>query len=104
MLRYRCFCLLFVVVAASMATLCIALCTGPVSAQPAAVQPGFDCTRASTAIEKTICADKTLAMLDREMTRVLTLAREDASISQPNILKDQDTWLKQRNECLSSTD
>jgi len=90
--------------AASMATLCIALCARPVSAQPAAVQPGFDCTRASTAIEKTICADKTLAMLDREMTRVLTLAREDASISQPNILKDQDTWLKQRNECLSSTD
>jgi uncharacterized protein len=76
----------------------------PISAQPAAVQPGFDCARANAPIEKTICADKTLAMLDREMTRLLTLAREDASISQPNILKDQDTWIKQRNECMSSTD
>lgn len=84
--------------------LCCAIGSTSVSAQPAAVQPGFDCTRANAPIEKTICADKTLAMLDREMTRVLTLAREDASISQPNILKDQDTWLKQRNECLSSTD
>jgi uncharacterized protein len=84
--------------------LCCAIGSTSVSAQPAAVQPGFDCTRANAPIEKTICADKTLAMLDREMTRVLTLAREDASISQPNILKDQDTWLKQRNECMSSTD
>jgi uncharacterized protein len=91
------------VTAASMAALCIAF-TRAVSAQPAAVQPGFDCAQAKTSIETTICADKTLAMLDREMTRVLTLAREDASISQPNVLKDQDIWLKQRSECLSSTD
>ncbi|EKS27831.1 MliC family protein [Afipia felis] len=76
----------------------------PVSAQPAPLQAGFDCAKANAPIEKTICGDKTLAMLDREATRLLTLAREDAGVSQPNILKDQDIWIKQRNECLSSTD
>lgn len=78
--------------------------TPAVFAQDSMALAGFDCAKANAPIEKTICADKTLATLDREMTRVLTLAREDASISQPNILKDQDNWLKQRNECLSSTD
>lgn len=86
------------------AALCWTSGISPASAQAAAVQAGFDCAKANTQIETTICADKTLAMLDREATRVLTLAREDASVSQPNILKDQDIWIKQRNECLSSTD
>lgn len=76
----------------------------PISAQPTTAQPGFDCAKAEAPIEKTICGNATLAMLDREMTRVLTLAREDASVSQPILLKDQDNWLKQRGECLSSTD
>lgn len=89
-------------------SLIIAICwtadLSPASAQPAVAQAGFDCAKANAPIEKTICGDKTLAMLDRETTRLLTLAREDASISQPNVLKDQDIWIKQRNECLSSTD
>ena len=57
--------------------------TSTVFAQDSMAQAGFDCAKANAPIEKTICADKTLAMLDREMTRVLTLTREDASVSQP---------------------
>ncbi|GAA3851731.1 MliC family protein [[Pseudomonas] carboxydohydrogena] len=84
---------------------CFALGGTLAHAQSAEASPaGFDCAKANTRIEKIVCGNPTLAMLDRETTRVLTLTREDASVSQPNILKDQDNWLKQRNECLSSTD
>jgi uncharacterized protein len=87
-----------------MTAFCWCCSLSPASAQPAVAQAGFDCAKANAPVEKTICGDKTLAMLDREATRLLTLAREDASISQANVLKDQDIWIKQRNECLSSTD
>lgn len=83
----------------------LALGIAPACAQsPEASPAGFDCAKANAPLEKTICANKTLAMLDRETTRVLTLTREDASVSQPNILKAQDIWIKQRAECMSSTD
>lgn len=74
------------------------------SAQNSTAQAGFDCAKAKAPIEKIICGNPTLAMLDRETTRVMTLTREDASVSQPNVLKDQDIWIKQRDECMSSTD
>lgn len=73
-------------------------------AQDSMARAGFDCARAEAPIEKLICGNPTLAVLDRETTRVLTLTREDASVSQPNVLKDQDTWIKQRDECMTSTD
>jgi len=76
----------------------------PVLAQASMARAGFDCTKAANPTEKLICGDKTLAMLDRETTRLLTLAREDASASQATIVKDQENWIKQRNECMSSTD
>jgi uncharacterized protein len=78
--------------------------TSTVFAQASTARAGFDCAKAASPTEKLICGDKTLAMLDRETTRLLTLAREDASASQANILKDQENWIKQRNECMSSTD
>lgn len=78
--------------------------TPAVFAQDSMAGAGFDCARAKTPIETMICGDKALAMLDRETTRLLTLTREDASVSQPNVLKDQDIWIKRRNECMSSTD
>lgn len=93
-----------VIAPAAVATFFWSAAIAPASAQAVAVQAGFDCTRAEAPIEKLICGNPTLAMLDRETTRVLTLTREDASVSQPNILKDQDSWLKQRNECMTSTD
>jgi uncharacterized protein len=34
---------------------------------PLMAQPSFDCTRASSTVEKTICADPAMASLDRDL-------------------------------------
>jgi uncharacterized protein len=51
------------------------------SPQPAQAQASFDCTKAKTAVEKAICADRTLAGLDRKMAAAYAsaLKRFDAA-------------------------
>ncbi|MBX9710863.1 MAG: MliC family protein [Xanthobacteraceae bacterium] len=74
------------------------------SAATAQALPSFDCAKSPTLVEKMICADATLAALDVEMEQLFTLARDGAGAARNDVIKAQDGWLAQRNDCTSSTD
>lgn len=58
----------------------------------------FDCSKASAKVEKMICADPKLSMLDEEMGKVYAEALRKAPDSA--VLKsEQRAWLKERNGC-----
>ncbi len=63
-------------------------------------QPGFDCAKAKSIVEHTICADPALAAADRKMAhtfmKILAGAGSDA---RQEILIAQNTWLKQISDC-----
>ena len=61
----------------------------------------FDCAKASTAVEKIICADTGLSKLDDEMQAAFhnTLQHEKETAS---IRLQQKRWLKERNICLNA--
>ena len=62
---------------------------------------GFDCRKASTAIEKSICTDKRVAMADLEINQQYKKARQRLSGIERKALKTtQRSWIKQRNKCL----
>ena len=68
------------------------------AAYPAAAeQPGFDCLKASQPVERLICADGGLALLDRQMTEAYTKKRAtlDAAGSAA-LVRDQREWVKRR--------
>ena len=56
----------------------------------------FDCAKASTRVEKLICADKKLVELDRELNK---LYREASKREPQGIKVEQRQWLKSRNSC-----
>jgi uncharacterized protein len=65
-----------------------------------AATPSFDCARAATWSEKTICGDEGLAMLDREMANAFgTRQGELGDIGRQQLLATQRAWLKSRDEC-----
>lgn len=85
------------------AALAAALGMSAVHAQvPAAVQPSFDCAKSQGTVEKLICGNGALAMLDRESTRLFDLAR--AGPDHGKVVASQNAWLKRRDDCASSTD
>ena len=47
------------------------------SQAPAAVQPSFDCSKASTRVERLICSDEDLARLDVELLEIYNLAKDE---------------------------
>ena len=55
--------------------------------------PSFDCSKASTKVEKMICADEELAAVDRGMARLY------ASMRRSERYKGQAEWLAKRNRC-----
>ena len=60
----------------------------------------FDCSKASTYVEKTICDDVILSKLDERMAKAYFKSRE---IMNPDVVKnDQISWIKLRNKCLST--
>ena len=61
-------------------------------------QASFDCAKASAPIEILICADETLATLDRELGLLFTNARTalDGETDRLAHLKEQRAWLKSR--------
>ena len=70
-----------------------------------AATPSFDCARASTWAEKSICADEGLAMLDREMAAAFTTRQEGAGdIGREQLLVDQRQWLTRRDQCRAEGD
>ena len=59
-------------------------------------QPSFDCTKAATAVEKAICDNTDLAMLDRALARLYRAAREKGGKA---VVTSQRAWLKARARC-----
>jgi uncharacterized protein len=61
-----------------------------------AVAQSFDCRKATTAVEKMVCADIDLSKLDEQMARAFTDARGNVDV---NVI-GQGAWLKNvRNRC-----
>jgi uncharacterized protein len=68
--------------------------------------PGFDCDKATSKIEKRICAEPALAELDLQLSQVYAEAQsETAGIDGESgeridpLAKEQKIWLKKRNQC-----
>ena len=67
--------------------------------QLAATGPSFDCARAHTDIERTICANAELGALDREEARIFGIARVVPQADRAVLLKRQRDFLRDRNSC-----
>ena len=64
--------------------------------------PSFDCAKASTAIEKTICKDAALATADREMAAAYkTLIDKLTGPAKGQLQKEQVRWISARNQVCS---
>jgi uncharacterized protein YecT (DUF1311 family) len=64
------------------------------------VLPGFDCAKAASAVEKTICEDDRLSLLDATLASNYKQAQAmDIGAKRQQLLDDQRAWLKQRNAC-----
>lgn len=65
----------------------------------AAVEPSFNCNKASNNIEKAICSNSTLATLDNKLAEAYRRIRE-VSENPDNEKKEQATWVREtRNAC-----
>lgn len=63
----------------------------------------FDCRKARTHVEKTICADPTLSQLDSDMAVQYRQSRQQASDTS-SLISEQKRWLTyQRNTCQSTS-
>jgi uncharacterized protein len=72
-----------------------------IAALPASAQsgPSFDCAKASTAIERTICAKPELAEADRMMDATYrALVAKLAGPAREHLVKDQAHWIASRNK------
>jgi len=79
---------------ATLACLLLLLCSSWACSQG----PSFDCAKATTTIEKMICADAELSRLDLELGRLYEIALKQAPKPE-RLLKQQRTWLKERDRC-----
>lgn len=80
--------------------LLFALLTTAVFTGSAQAQASFDCSLAATDVEKAICADATLAALDRQMADAYRSARTGQPTGRRDrILEEQRLWLARRNAC-----
>jgi uncharacterized protein YecT (DUF1311 family) len=76
----------------------------PMSA-PKIPAPSFDCTKASTETEKTICVDDILSGMDSMVvTNYLQLKSAKLGANAAKLVVDQRAWLKQRNLCKEDSD
>ncbi|NYT79317.1 peptidoglycan-binding protein [Alcaligenaceae bacterium] len=65
-----------------------------------AEQPSFDCSRATTDAEITICRTPTLAHLDVELSQVYTDSRAKSSpAASRRLAAEQRAWLRERGAC-----
>jgi uncharacterized protein len=76
-------------------------------AEAVAATPPPDCAGSGSEAEKLVCADPSLAALDKEVARVFALAQADSyltpeSAAELNTL--QQDWVKGRNDCLQAED
>jgi uncharacterized protein len=64
-------------------------------------RPSFDCSKAKSDAEKLVCSDSQLALLDRELSRVYTLALQEPSLDAKGkkyLQAFQRGWVKGRDE------
>jgi uncharacterized protein len=59
---------------------------------------GFDCSKAASKAEKTICADPVLSDYDSQLSRVWRTALKQTRHAK-ELKADQQAWLKQRDQC-----
>lgn len=66
--------------------------------------PSFDCAKAATPVEKTLCADGngSLAALDRALGRMFAALKAQGGFD--DILATQSAWLKKRDACATKVD
>jgi uncharacterized protein len=86
----------------------LVLLTGIIAVLPSAAhsQPSFDCRKASSAAEKTVCADPGLARLDKQLAaQYKSLVRSFTDEDQIAQIKlDQNHWLSTRNACAAAAE
>jgi uncharacterized protein len=81
-------------VAASLAAVAFALAGAP--SRDAAAQPSFDCTKATSSVEITICSDPSLSALDVRMAQLYQRARRNPRVDRKALLASQREWWKFR--------
>lgn len=59
----------------------------------------FDCKKATTKVEKLVCADAELSKLDEKLSAAYKTALQDQSQAEM-IRQEQKSWLKRRNACV----
>ncbi|MBI3197016.1 MAG: DUF3298 domain-containing protein [Rhodospirillales bacterium] len=75
-----------------------------IATAPALAQGGasFDCAKASSAVERTICKNSELARADREMAAIYSaLAAKLAGPAKEHLARDQVRWIGNRNRACS---
>ena len=60
--------------------------------------PSFECSNARGRVEKAICADRELSVLDRQVAELFALALTHAS-DPGDIKREQRRWLRARDDC-----
>ena len=65
----------------------------------AAERPSFDCARAATATERTICANDRLARLDRSLATAYRQLKTELAVTGEVFANEQTAFLKQRDAC-----
>jgi uncharacterized protein YecT (DUF1311 family) len=73
----------------------------PLTAEPGQVTASFDCRRARTFVERSICASATLSGLDRDIAAAyrtqLGIPGEQSLVDE--MVREQRAWLRERNAC-----
>jgi uncharacterized protein len=97
--RFLCF-LSSSAIVAKLALICLAFFPSSLVAQ--SEKPSFDCNKAASLPEKTICADNTLSRLDLQLHRTWKMLLDNFSLDSAQttqIRSDQKAWLAHRNDC-----
>jgi uncharacterized protein len=89
------------------AGLCTALLLVYSAAYTAPAKPSFNCARATGQAQELVCADAQLAVLDRELARLYTLAANSSQLNtkqRASLRAYQHGWIKGRNDCWKAAD
>lgn len=78
----------------------------PVVSRPVAKGPSFACKPTNTAAQKAICADSTLAALDRKLAGIVSMAtrQEPAQVGDQSLAVVQRQWQQDRDGCAREAD
>ena len=79
-----------------------ALAQAPMAPSPSPATPSFDCMKARGRIEKAICEEPSLSMLDRRLQEVYSLALTQTS-NPSDVKRAQRRWLDTRDDCKDSS-